>query len=91
MLAKLLPVCFLLGCGANPYIEYEHISAIRDGVPFNDRHSDQTDQVFVGLNFKGERCYLDLSMGVSLSSSELSGRDPFGRAQTGCYLFVEEP
>ena len=74
----------------NPYLEYEHISSIPDGQPFNDRDADQTDQVYIGVHLKEERCYLDLAIGTNLGSSELKGRNPFGRTRAGCFLFKDK-
>ena len=74
----------------NPYIEYEHISSIPNGTPFNNRQEDQVDQVYVVVQLKEERCYLDLAVGSNLSSSDIAGRNPFGRTRAGCFLFKDK-
>ena len=86
---KILVISLLLsGCSTyNPYLEYEHISSIPNGTPFNNRTEDQVDQIYVGVQLKKERCYLDLAVGSNLSGSDIQGRDPFGRTRAGCFLF----
>ena len=81
----------LLGCSSySPYLEYEHISSIPNGTPFNNRIEDQLDQIYVGVQLKNERCYLDLAVGSNLSGSDIQGRDPFGRTRVGCFLFKDK-
>lgn len=80
----------LSGCTSyNPYVEWEHISSIPDGTPFNNIDADQLDQILVGVHLKKERCYLDLAVGANLSTSEIQGRNPYGRTRAGCFLFKD--
>jgi len=89
---KILGVPLLLSsCSSyNPYLEYEHISSIPNGTPFNNRIEHQVDQLYVGVQLKAERCYLDLAIGSNFDSSDLDGRDPFGRTRAGCFLFKDK-
>ena len=51
-LVKLLPVLILLQ-GCTWYGEFEHISSIPNGTPFNDLNETSTDIVWTGLRVQG--------------------------------------
>ena len=76
-----------LNCTIN-YL-YVNISSIPDFRPFNNIDADQLDQILVGVHLKKERCYLDLAVGANLSTSEIQGRNPYGRTRAGCFLFKD--
>ena len=74
-------------CRTLDEITYEHISAVRDGVPFNSRKETQSDMVFLRLfDCRAGRFFARGALGVNVGSSELEGRDPFGKFVVGIKL-----
>ena len=74
-------------CSTVDEVTYEHISAVRDGIPFNTRPETQSDMVFLRLfDCRSGRFFARGALGVNVGSSELEGRDPFGRFVIGIKL-----
>lgn len=68
--------------GCTWYGEYEHISSIPNGTPFNDREETSADVIWTGIRAKKNGWYVDAAVGTE-TSNDLEGRDPFGRFIVG--------
>ena len=68
----------LLTQGCTWYGEFEHISSIPNGTPFNSRGETSTDIVWTGIEVKKDGWSADVAVGYE-TSSELEGRNPYGR------------
>ena len=68
--------------GCTWYGEYEHISSIPNGTPFNDREETSSDVIWTGIRAKRNGWYVDAAVGAE-TSNDLEGRDPFGRFIVG--------
>lgn len=73
--AILLPGCTWYG-------EFEHVSSIPNGNPFNDRKETSVDALWTGIRVEKDGWYADGAVGVDVSS-EYEGRNPFGRIKLG--------
>ena len=80
-IAKLLTVVILLQ-GCTWYGEFEHISSIPNGTPFNNLNETSTDIVWTGLKIEQNTWYVDGALGYE-TSSEFEGRNPYGRIKIG--------
>ena len=80
-IAKLLTVLILLQ-GCTWYGEFEHISSIPNGTPFNNLNETSTDIVCTGLKIEQNTWYVDGALGYE-TSSEFEGRNPYGRIKVG--------
>jgi hypothetical protein len=82
-MVKYLFVLFLvLLSGCSCYGEFEHISSIPDGNPFNDRPETSTDLIWTGIRIEGNSWYVDGAIGYE-TSSEFEGNNPHGRIVIG--------
>lgn len=64
------------------YGEYEHISSIPNGTPFNEREETSADILWTGIRAKKEGWYIDAAVGAE-TSNNLEGRLPYGRFIVG--------
>ena len=81
MIIRLLAVLLLLQ-GCTWYGEIEHISSIPNGTPFNNLEETSTDIIWTGLRIEKDTWYIDGAVGYE-RSSELEGRNPYGRIKIG--------
>ena len=72
----------LLLQGCTWYGEFEHISSIPNGTPFNNLDETSTDIVWTGLKIEKNTWYVDGALGYE-TSSEFEGRNPYGRIKIG--------
>jgi hypothetical protein len=81
---KAVKLIFILALlqGCTWYGEFEHISSIPNGTPFNDLNETSTDIVWTGLRVQQDTWYVDGALGYE-TSSEFEGRNPYGRIKIG--------
>lgn len=81
---KLIFIFFalLLVPGCTWYGEFEHISSIPNGTPFNSRAETSTDVIWTGVKVQKDSWYVDTAVGYE-TSSEFEGRNPYGRIKLG--------
>ena len=77
---SLLAVLLLQSC--TWYGEFEHISSIPNGTPFNTRAETSTDIIWTGVKLQKHSWYIDGAVGYE-TSSEFEGRNPYGRIKIG--------
>lgn len=70
-----LPACTWYG-------EFEHVSSIPNGSPFNNREETSVDALWTGIRVEKNGWYADGAVGVD-TSSEYEGRNPYGRFKLG--------
>lgn len=68
--------------GCTWYGEFEHVSSIPNGNPFNDRQETSVDAVWTGVRAEKNGWYVDSAVGWD-TSSEYEGRNPYGRFKVG--------
>jgi len=73
--AILLPGCTWYG-------EFEHVSSIPDGNPFNDRKETSVDALWTGIRAERDGWYVDGAVGVDISN-DYEGSNPYGRFKLG--------
>ena len=78
MTKKLAVALLLFTQGCTLYGEFEHISSIPNGTPFNSRGETSTDLVWAGIEVEKDGWSADVAVGYE-TSSELEGRNPYGR------------
>ena len=83
-MAQLCKVCAVLVLlqGCTWYGEFEHLSSIPNGTPFNNLSETSTDIVWTGLKIEKNTWYVDCALGYE-TSSEFEGRNPYGRIKIG--------
>jgi len=83
---KFFILCFILlmsGCSnLSAFFEYEHISSLPNGRPFNSKSETSTDIFFGGLRYRQNGWIVDGGLGQELSS-DLVGDNPFARFRVG--------
>jgi len=72
----------LLAQGCTWYGEFEHVSSIPNGNPFNDRQETSVDAVWTGIKVEKNGWYVDSAVGWD-TSGEYEGRNPYGRFKVG--------
>lgn len=75
---RLIILSLLLVQGCTWYGEFEHISSIPNGTPFNSLGETSTDIVWTGIEVEKNGWSADVAVGYE-TSSELEGRNPYGR------------
>ena len=75
---KIALALLLLAQGCTLYGEFEHISSIPNGTPFNSRSETSTDLIWTGIEVEKNGWSADVAVGYE-TSSELEGRNPYGR------------
>ena len=75
---RLIILSLLLVQGCTWYGEFEHISSIPNGTPFNSRNETSTDIIWTGIKVEENGWCADVAVGYE-TSSELDGRNPYGR------------
>jgi len=75
----------MLGCTHTyTFVEYEHISSVTQGQPFNDNRETSADVLYTGYRFKNdEGLYLDIGLGVETVTDDLEGKDPYAKIKIG--------
>ena len=82
-ISAILAVFLSISCSnLYTFYEYEHISSIPNGRPFNNLKETSVDLLFSGLRYRENGWVIDGGIGVQTSSG-LQGRDPFGRIRVG--------
>ena len=71
-----------LAQGCTWYGEFEHVSSIPNGNPFNDRQETSVDAVWTGIKVEKNGWYVDSAVGWD-TSGEYEGRNPYGRFKVG--------
>lgn len=79
-LGLILVLLFQSGC--TWYGEFEHISSIPNGNPFNDRQETSADVLWTGIKAEKNGWYVDSAVGWD-TSGEYEGRNPYGRFKVG--------
>lgn len=72
----------LLSQSCTWYGEFEHISSIPNGTPFNKRGETSVDAVWTGVKAEKNDWYIDSAIGWD-TSGEYEGRNPYGRFKIG--------
>tara|TARA_R110002050_G_scaffold167938_1_gene298993 strand:+ start:1053 stop:1328 length:276 start_codon:yes stop_codon:yes gene_type:complete len=72
----------LLSQGCTWYGEFEHVSSIPNGNPFNNRQETSVDAVWTGIKAEKNGWYIDSAIGWD-TSGEYEGRNPYGRFKAG--------
>tara|TARA_R110002020_G_scaffold65744_1_gene173369 strand:+ start:14039 stop:14317 length:279 start_codon:yes stop_codon:yes gene_type:complete len=72
----------LLAQGCTWYGEFEHVSSIPNGNPFNDRKETSVDAIWTGIKVEKNGWYVDSAVGWD-TSGEYEGRNPYGRFKVG--------
>ena len=72
----------LLSQGCTWYAEFEHVSSIPNGNPFNDRQETSVDAVWTGITVEKNGWYVDSAVGWD-TSGDYEGRNPYGRFKVG--------
>ncbi len=75
-------ILFMFIQGCTWYAEFEHISSIPNGNPFNDREETSVDAVWTGLRTEKNGWYVDAAVGVDISG-DFEGRNPYGKFKVG--------
>jgi len=82
---KTIAISFLLGffilsgCSSlYTFVEYEHISSVTYGKPFNSKAETSTDILFTGVRYKDNGVTVDIGFGNELSS-DLEGDNPYAK------------
>jgi len=73
-------IVLLQGC--TWYGEFEHVSSIPNGSPFNNREETSVDVLWTGIKVEKDGWYVDSAIGWD-TSSEYQGRNPYGRFKVG--------
>ena len=79
---RLSLLCVLLLPACTWYGEYEHISSIPNGTPFNDREETSADVIWSGIRAEKDGWYVDGAVGIEVNG-DLVGRNPYGRFKVG--------
>ena len=75
----------IIGCAQTyTFVEYEHISSVTQGKPFNDNRETSADVLYAGYRFKSNNgLYVDLGLGVETVTDDLEGEDPYAKIKIG--------
>ena len=77
-----LLLAIIISSGCTWYAEFEHVSSIPNGNPFNDRKETSVDAIWSGIRAEKDGWYIDSAVGWD-TSSEYEGRNPYGRFKVG--------
>ena len=72
----------LLSQSCTWYGEFEHISSIPNGTPFNKKAETSVDALWTGIKVQKNDSYVDSAIGWD-TSGEYEGRNPYGRFKIG--------
>lgn len=60
------------------FVEYEHISSVTYGKPFNSKPETSTDLLFTGVRYKDKGLVIEMGFGNELTS-DLEGSNPYAK------------